>query len=180
MGKKAAIFRRIIMVLVIATMVAGVALVCANHNWRPLETGAKADRILVEKGARKLTLFNGGKAIKAYSVSLGRAPAGPKKQEDDNRTPEGFYLIDSRNAASSCHRALHVSYPDARDKKQAAKSGRAPGGDIMIHGIANGYGWFGSIHRCYDWTSGCIAVTDFEVDEIWRAVANGTRIEIRP
>ena len=180
MAKKAAMLKRVILFVAISTMAAGLVLVCANHNWQPLEAGAKADRILVEKGARKLTLFNGSQAMKTYSISLGRAPTGPKRYENDNRTPEGSYLIDSRNAASTCHLALHISYPDARDKTEAAKRGRAPGGDIMIHGIANGYGWFGSLHRWHDWTSGCIAVTDFEVDEIWRAVPNGVRIEIRP
>lgn len=180
MAKKAAIFKRIILFVVISTVGSGLALVAANHNWHPLEAGAKADRILVEKDARQLTLFRGSKVIKTYSISLGSAPTGPKRYENDNRTPEGSYLIDSRNASSACHRALHISYPDTLDKKQAARSGRAPGGDIMIHGIANGYGWLGSLQRCHDWTSGCIAVTDFEVDEIWRTVPNGAVIEIRP
>ncbi len=173
-------FKRISLIILIASAVLGSSLLCANHNWHPLAGGAKADRILVEKGARKLTLFSGTQSIKTYSVSLGRKPVGPKNHEDDNRTPEGIYTIDSRNAASSYHRALHISYPDKHERSEATKRGLPPGGDVMIHGIVNDYGWIGAFHRCRDWTSGCIAVTDFEIDEIWRATPNGIRIEIRP
>ncbi|MEO5714063.1 MAG: L,D-transpeptidase family protein [Luteolibacter sp.] len=173
-------FKRISLVILIAIAVLGSAWLCANHNWQPLGHGAKADRILVEKGLRKLTLFSGAKPIKTYSVSLGREPVGPKSHEDDNRTPEGNYTIDGRNDASSYHLALHISYPDKHDQSEAAKRGLSPGGDVMIHGIVNGYGGIGAFHRCRDWTSGCVAVTNFEIDEIWRAVPNGVRIEIRP
>ena len=172
--------KRILLILSAAAAGVVVTLVCANHNWHPITEGAKANRILVEKGARRLTLFNGENAIKTYPVSLGRSPVGHKQQEDDDRTPEGSYSIDSRNAASACHLALHISYPKSGDRTGAANRGVSPGGDIMIHGILNGYGWLGAIHRNRDWTAGCIAVTDFEMDEIWKAVPIGTRIEIRP
>lgn len=96
------------------------------------------------------------------------------------RQPEGLYKIDYRKADSSFHRALHISYPNAGDKAKARKLGVSPGGLIMIHGIKNGAGWIGNLHRFADWTNGCIAVTDAEIRELWRAVPNGTPIEIRP
>lgn len=93
---------------------------------------------------------------------------------------KGHYIIDARNEHSAYHRALHVSYPNAEDRKRAAKLGVAPGGEIMIHGIKNGFGWIGAAHRMYDWTLGCIAVTDQEIEEIWNLVPVGTPVEIRP
>ncbi|WP_346914214.1 L,D-transpeptidase family protein [uncultured Roseibium sp.] len=146
----------------------------------PLKAGARADRVVVFKGERVLELMAGDVTLKRYTVSLGREPVGAKQREGDGRTPEGRYRIDYRNPASGYHLALHISYPDAQDRARARKAGVSPGGDIMIHGMRNGYGWIGSLHRLVDWTNGCIAVTDTEMDEIWRAVANGTEIEIRP
>jgi len=142
--------------------------------------GLKADRILVEKSARRLTLFWRGRALKSYRVALGHAPVGRKQCQGDDRTPEGLYRIDARNSGSAYHRSLHVSYPNAGDAAAARRLGCRPGGDIMIHGIKNGYGWMGSLHAKNDWTLGCIAVTDQEIEEIWAAVPNGTQVEIRP
>jgi murein L,D-transpeptidase YafK len=105
---------------------------------------------------------------------------GAKVREGDNRTPEGRYIIDSRNAQSTFHRALHVSYPSAADRARACAEGYKPGGDIMIHGMRNGFGWLGRAHRLFDWTRGCIAVTNDEIDEIWRVVPDGTPIKIQP
>ena len=139
-----------------------------------------ADRIVIEKAARQLTLFSHGAPIKTYKVALGSNPVGPKQRQGDGRTPEGLYTVDARNADSSFHRALHVSYPNAQDKVRAAALGVDPGGDIMIHGIRNGLGWLGSFHRIKDWTKGCIAVTDPEIDEIWNEVPVGTPVEIKP
>jgi murein L,D-transpeptidase YafK len=139
-----------------------------------------ADYVVVEKSSRRLTLYANGLPLKSYGISLGRTPDGPKAQEGDNRTPEGTYSIDGRKSDSTYHRALHVSYPNARDRDRAKTLGVAPGGDIMIHGIRNGFGWVGSLHRVVDWTRGCIAVTDAEIEEIWRVVPNGTSVEIRP
>jgi len=146
----------------------------------PLKADARADRIVVHKGGRVLELMAGGVTLKRYAIALGREPVGAKQREGDGRTPEGGYRIDYRNPASGYHLALHISYPDAADRARARKAGVSPGGDIMIHGMRNGYGWIGPLHRLVDWTNGCIAVTDTEMDEIWRAVANGTEIEIRP
>jgi murein L,D-transpeptidase YafK len=152
----------------------------AHLNLHPLPSNTTADRVLVEKGARRLTLLREGKSLKTYRVALGGAPVGPKRQEGDQRTPEGLYLIDFHKEDSDFHRALHVSYPEQRDLEQAAARGVPAGCDIMIHGIRNGRGWIGAFHRRTDWTAGCIAVTDFEIEEIWRAVPDGTSIEIRP
>ena len=139
-----------------------------------------ADKVLIEKKARRLTLLSKGQVIKSYKVALGRNPAGPKEKEGDNRTPEGTYTIDTRNTKSRYHLALHVSYPNTQDIQRAKKQGVSPGGNIMIHGIRNGFGWIGRFHRWLDWTKGCIAVTNNEIDEIGRLVANGTPVEIRP
>jgi murein L,D-transpeptidase YafK len=98
----------------------------------------------------------------------------------DHKTPEGIYVLDRRNEHSHYYRSLHISYPTAEDRARAAKAGVEPGGDIMVHGLPNGLGWIGSKHRIRDWTDGCIAVTDEEMDEIWRAVPDGTVIEINP
>ena len=174
------LIKRVSLVFTIVAVVVTAVLICANHNWSPIKAGAKADHILVEKAARRLTLFSGADPIKSYTIALGRSPTGHKLEEDDNRTPEGIYFIDGRNSDSACHLALHVSYPQAGDKAAAKKRGVSPGGDIMVHGIQNGYGWLGALHRSGDWTAGCMAVTDFEIDEIWRTVPNGTKIEIRP
>lgn len=149
------------------------------HYQTPPPQG-KADKILVEKSARQLSLLTQNKILKTYSVSLGFQPEGKKQQEGDGRTPEGVYTIDYKNPDSRYHLSLHVSYPDANDKKNAENLGVSAGGNIMIHGMKNGYGYIGKFHRFKDWTAGCIAVTDNEMDEIWQAVDEGTVIEIKP
>jgi len=140
----------------------------------------KADRIIVHKKERTMELMRAGRVIKTYKIALGRNPIGPKEREGDFRTPEGEYFVDSRNAKSTCHRSLHISYPNAADRERARKLGVSPGGNVSIHGIVNGYGYLGAAHRQHDWTYGCIAVTDEEIEEIWKLVDNDTPIEIRP
>lgn len=139
-----------------------------------------ADKVLIEKKARRLTLLSKGQPIKAYSVALGRNPVGPKEKEGDNKTPEGIYTIDARNPKSRYRLSLHISYPGPQDVQRAKQQGVSPGGNIMIHGLMNGLGWVGGLHRSFDWTKGCIAVTNDEVDEIGKLVPNGTSVEIRP
>jgi tetratricopeptide (TPR) repeat protein len=139
-----------------------------------------ADRILIEKEERRLTLFSKGKVLKTYQIALGGNPNGPKERQGDNKTPEGTYIIDSRNKNSRYHLSLHISYPNEKDKKRARELGVSPGGDIMIHGIKNGFSWAGDLHTEVDWTKGCIAVTDEEIEEIDRLAPNGTIVEIRP
>ena len=139
-----------------------------------------ADRILIEKKERKLTLLSKGEVIKIYRIALGGNPVGPKEKQGDNKTPEGIYTIDGRNRDSGYHLSLHVSYPNENDRKRAKESGVSPGGDIMIHGNKNGMAWIGGFHSEIDWTKGCIAVTDQEIEEIDRLVPNGTIVEILP
>lgn len=145
-----------------------------------LPTAARADKVIVLKKERKLLLVHSGEVLKTYRIALGSHPAGPKMYSGDHRTPEGNYVIDRRNPKSQYHRSLHISYPDAADIARARKRGKDPGGDIFIHGLPNGQGWIGKAHTMMDWTLGCIAVTDEEIEEIWRVVPDGTPIEIRP
>ncbi|MEI6827203.1 MAG: L,D-transpeptidase family protein [Desulfuromonadales bacterium] len=139
-----------------------------------------ADMILIEKKERRLTLISHGKSLKTYKIALGGNPTGPKEMQGDNKTPEGTYVIDSRNRDSRYHLSLHISYPNEKDKKRAKQRGVSPGGDIMIHGIKNGFSWVGDLHSGVDWTKGCIAVTDEEIEEIYKLAPNGTIVEIRP
>jgi murein L,D-transpeptidase YafK len=166
---------------------AGLLLICvfalyfhAHHNWNPLPAGTMIDRIVVEKSIRRLSIFRDGKPIKTYRIALGRNPVGAKQQEGDMKTPEGIYEIDSRNPQSSFHLALHISYPSIADEERAAERGVSAGSDIMIHGIRNGRGWIGAFHRQNDWTAGCIALTDEEIEELWRVTPDDTTIEIGP
>ena len=148
--------------------------------WGKSQDPKKADKVLVFKHNHELQLLNQGKAFKTYKVALGGDPIGPKLQQGDHKTPEGFYVFDRRNSKSQFHRALHISYPNAEDLARAHKKGVPPGGDIMLHGLPNGYGAVGPAHRLKDWTDGCIAVTNEEIEEIWKLVPDGTPIEIRP
>ena len=139
-----------------------------------------ADQVIVEKAKRRLTLVCGARILKEYRIALGTEPTGSKQCQGDNRTPEGTYIIDSRNMNSRYHRALHVSYPNDADRRAAKRLGCKPGGDIMIHGLPTGYTWLGQDHSRVDWTQGCIAVTNAEIEEIWKLVRNGTSLLIKP
>ena len=145
-----------------------------------LAASAKADLVVVHKAARRLELYRGGSLLKSYAVSLGRHPIGPKQQQGDGRTPEGEYRLDYRKPDSSFYRAIHVSYPGPADIAASRSRGVDPGGLVMVHGMKNGLGWLGRLHLAIDWTDGCVAVTDREMDEIWRAVPDGTKIVLEP
>lgn len=149
---------------------------CCATSAAPIQ----ADKIIILKSARQMTLLSGGKALKTYKVALGSAPVGPKRVEGDHKTPEGNYLIDAKNAHSQFHLSLHISYPSAADQQHARAMGARPGGAIMIHGLAAPFAYLGALHRQTDWTDGCIAVTNAEIEEIWKLVPVGTRVEIRP
>jgi murein L,D-transpeptidase YafK len=146
----------------------------------PVPGETKADRIVVVKSTHTMTLMTSGRVLKVYKVALGRGFSGPKERQGDNKTPEGEYVIDQKNAKSRFHLALHISYPNVADIKRAREAGVDPGGAIMIHGLENGLGWLGLLQHDVDWTEGCIAVSDSEIEEIWRLVPVGTPIEIRP
>jgi murein L,D-transpeptidase YafK len=139
----------------------------------------KVDRVVVLKTEHKLQLLSGDQVVKSYDVALGRGGLAPKRRQGDRRTPEGLYTIDWRNPASRFHLALHISYPQSADKQRARQLGSNPGGDIMIHGLDPESSWVGRDHRRNDWTDGCIAVTDAEIEEIWEMVPDGTPVEIR-
>jgi murein L,D-transpeptidase YafK len=149
----------------------------ATPTHRPIP--GKADEIIVLKHKRLLVLARNGRVLKTYPVALGLHPVGPKLWEGDGKTPEGIYQIDGRNEASRYHLALHVSYPGPADAARAERAHRPVGGAIMIHGMPN---WFSALtmEMAPDWTSGCIAVSDAAIEEIWDAVDDGTPIEIRP
>lgn len=138
-----------------------------------------AASVLVEKAARRLTLFDAsGTPLRVFTgIALGGAPTGPKRFEGDRRTPEGRYVIDYGNVHSAYHLSLHISYPDSNDRARAAAAGRNPGGLIFLHGQPNGYGM---TRIPGDWTDGCVALSNDEIEEIWGIVADGTPIEIRP
>jgi len=160
--------------------VLGVWLTCGLVLAQTTPKPPHADRVIVLKKERTLQLLSQGKVIKTYKVALGGDPVGAKTRRGDHKTPEGEYVLDSRNAHSQFYKSIHISYPSARDRAAARNNGVSPGGDVFVHGLPNGYGWVGAGHRAKDWTDGCIAVTNQEIDEIWLAVADGTPIEIRP
>lgn len=144
------------------------------------EDPPKAQLVLVEKAKRRLSLIRDGEVYRRWRISLGFEPIGDKQREGDGRTPEGRYLLDWRNPDSCCFKSLHVSYPDANDRAAAAARGDDPGGLIMIHGQVNGQGWLGWLNQFRDHTQGCIAVRNGPMEIIWRAVDDGTPVEIRP
>ena len=164
---------------------AAVALVAATYLWAnhapaPLPADTKADLLVVDKSAHRLSLYEHGALLRSYTVSLGRQPVGPKLREGDRRTPEGRYVIDRHNPHSAFYLALHVSYPSASDSARASAAGYSAGANIMAHGMRNGLGWLGRSHLLVDWTDGCIATTDAEIDQLYQVVPDGTPIEIRP
>lgn len=155
-------------------------IVCLSTGMPPRMDTVHADKIVVVKSARTLTLMRQGKVLETFRVALGPEPKGPKSRVGDGKTPEGPYVIDGKNDHSHYHLSLHISYPNATDRARAQKIGVDPGGEIMIHGLPPAWAWVGSAHREKDWTLGCIAVTDSEIEEIWAKVPVGTPIEIQP
>lgn len=139
-----------------------------------------ADKVVVLKHRRRLFLIDDGEAFRSFEVALGFTPRGPKRREGDGRTPEGRYVLDWRNPDSRFYRSIHISYPSPADTHRARQAGMDPGDNIMIHGLPEKFAWMGRNHTVKDWTDGCIAVTNKEMDVIWARVPPGTPIEIRP
>ena len=139
-----------------------------------------ADSIVLDKSERRLDLYEKGTLRKTYVVALGRNPVGTKAKRGDGLTPEGLYYITGRNPGSKYHLSLRVSYPNATDRARAARHGVSPGGDIMLHGLPREFASVGALHRQQDWTEGCVALTNEEIEEIWRNVVDGARILIKP
>ena len=155
----------------------------AAYNLYPeveLGPSIQVDRIVVYKSKRQLLAYTNGQLVKTYRVSLGRQPVGAKEIEGDMKTPEGLYYINDKNPNSGYHKNLGISYPNNNDIENAIRLGKPAGGDVKIHGLRNYTGFIGKYHRWYDWTLGCIAVTDEEIDELYDAVKIGTQIEINP
>ncbi len=162
------------------TFVAGAILCTTSLLFAGDKPAVGVDKVVVYKHERKLVLLSQGKEIKSYRVALGGSPVGPKTRQGDHRTPEGSYELDSRNANSQFYKAFHISYPNSKDIAAAKKLGVSPGGDIMLHGLPKTYAWVGKAHTLHDWTDGCIAVSNEEMDEIWKLIRVGTPIEIKP
>lgn len=141
---------------------------------------ATANLIIVEKAKRVLSLYNGKKLIKTYRIALGGNPQGHKEQEGDSRTPEGRYIIDAKNPWSSFHLSLRISYPDRRDLASARRRGVSAGGAIMIHGTPGSLATLNAAGFYPDWTAGCIAVTNNDIEDIYAKIRNGTPIVIKP
>ena len=143
------------------------------HAADRLPTAARADRVIVLKSARTLTLLDHGKVLKEYNLALDGTPVGPKTRQGDHKAPEGNYILDRRNQHSQFYRAIHISYPNPKDRAQAQKLKISPGGDMMIHGLPNRYGWLGKAHLERNWTDGCRAVTNekwMRSGALWRMV----------
>jgi len=157
-------------ILIISLLLAGATSAIASD----------VDSVLVIKSEKKMFLLFHGKVVKEYHVVFGANSKGHKRQQGDERTPEGKYVLDFKKANSSFYRAIHISYPNSSDILQAKSRGVDPGGQIMIHGQKNGLGWLSWLSQFFNWTDGCIAVTNSDMDEIWEMVKAGTPIEIRP
>jgi murein L,D-transpeptidase YafK len=139
-----------------------------------------ADKIVVSKSSKMLYLEKEGKVFASYPVVFGGNPAGHKEKEGDGRTPEGIYTIDFKKENSAYYKALHVSYPNTKDVEQAKSKGVSAGGDIMIHGQKNGFGWAAFIVQHFNWTKGCVALANENMEQVWQSVSEGTAIEIKP
>lgn len=142
--------------------------------------GQLIDKVLVVKSERRLHLVSRGELLRSYRVSLGKQPLGPKRREGDQRTPEGFYWIDWRKTSDKYNLAMHISYPNAKDRARARAEGVPPGNMIMLHGTPLDEEYPEWFFHTLDWTEGCIALTNRDMQEVWQLVRDGTLIEIRP
>ena len=138
------------------------------------------DLVRVLKAERKLQLLSASVVQKEFKVALGGSPVGHKQREGDQKTPEGSYVLDYKKSDSAFYKAIHISYPNAQDIARAKKEGVPPGGQIMIHGQKNGLGWLSSVSQSVDWTNGCVALSNADMEEAWKSVTPGTQIELRP
>lgn len=146
----------------------------------PIKLSVPIDMILIEKNLHKMTVYHKGTAVKSYKIALGFSPSGHKEQVRDGKTPEGNYRIIYKNPHSRFHKSLKISYPSVQDKRIAKQKGVSPGGDIMIHGLAKPFELLGRTHSVRDWTLGCIAVSNEEIDELYEYTPVGTPVTIKP
>lgn len=162
-----------------------ILIVCALALFAPMAPATTtalpvATEVVVLKSKRRLELWQGQKLLRSYRVSLGLNPIGHKQYEGDFRTPEGRYVLDTRNPRSEFFLSIRVSYPDSNDLARARRAGVRPGGAIMIHGLPNEPRWSPEHYAREDWTDGCIALSNADMMEVWMLVADGTPINIRP
>jgi murein L,D-transpeptidase YafK len=141
---------------------------------------AGADKIVIFNSKREMSLLKGGEVLRSYRASLGNHPVGAKTPTGDGCTPEGAYTLDGMNPQSRFHLSKHISYPNLRDMEKVRRQDVQPGGDITVHGPPYGLGCIDPYHRFWDWTNGSMAVTNHGMDQIWRAVPDGTQIAIDP
>lgn len=170
--------KRYITLFILLTISAALA-----WNYWPVQVipeGVQIDRLEVHKSARVLYAYSNEQLVASYPIALGKQPVGAKQYEGDMRTPEGSYVIYGKNAGSGFYKNLGISYPNQTDLQQARKSGQPPGGAIKIHGLRNGWGFVGRFHRWVDWTNGCIALTNAEVEQLYKHVRVGAKIQILP
>lgn len=146
----------------------------------PLPASLSFDKLVLEKGRRRLTAYAKGGPVRVYLVALGENAVGHKGYEGDRRTPEGVYAINDKNPDSAYYKNMGISYPNEKDRAHARSLGRHPGGDIKIHGLAREFADIGKFHRLTDWTFGCVAVTNEEMEELFRHTPVDTPIEILP
>lgn len=163
-----------VVVFLIALTLFDVMLHDAKASFSPI------DQVVVYKSRKIMQLLIGNEAIRTYRIAIGRNPIGHKQKAGDCRTPEGVYFIDRHKKDSKFYKALHISYPNKKDIAAAKDHGHSPGADIMIHGLPKGFEDLADIHFKRNWTKGCIAVNNSEIDDIWRLVADGTPIIINP
>lgn len=167
-------------IIIVGVLLLGTGVYLNFKSTDALNKNSKIDYIKVDKSERRLTVFSGGRVVKVYKIALGKSPTGAKQYRGDNRTPEGVYFINGKNPNSIAHKNLGISYPNSKDRSKAKKLGKPAGGDIKIHGMINGLGFIGCLHTFSDWTNGCIAVTDGEMDGLYSSIKIGSKIEIVP
>jgi len=176
---KNSMIKRIIIWLIVCFLFAGL-IVYYFYPDDKLADNIQIDNIVVYKSKREMLVFSNGQLLTTYKISLGKQPVGAKEFEGDKKTPEGIYFINDKNPNSSYHKNLGISYPNKNDIENAKKIGKSAGRDIKIHGLRNKMGFIGKFHRWFDWTLGCIAVTNDEIDELYKTIKIGTPIEIKP
>ncbi|TDG35582.1 hypothetical protein EZJ43_13250 [Pedobacter changchengzhani] len=167
-------------IFIIALILVTVGLIYNYYPEPKLPANANVDLLVVKKSKHQLLAYSNGKLLKSYKVSFGDAPIGHKEFEGDEKTPEGIYTINAKNDKSGYHKNLGISYPNLADIAHAKAIGKPAGGDVKIHALKNGLGAINKFQRLINWTNGCIALTNSEVDELYASVKIGTKIEIKP
>ena len=165
-------------VVVVAFLFILIVVLFANINFNRLPKNTEIDGLVVYKSERKLVAFSKGKIVKSYRIALGKSPIGAKQFQGDNKTPEGVYFINGKNGHSIAYKNLGISYPNSKDNSNSRR--KPTGGDIKIHGLMNNLWFIGNLHQLKDWTNGCIAVNNSEMEELFHVVGIGAKIEIKP